>query len=184
MFRNISGNPLACDCNLLWLIPWSSNMSVKLQPPPKCETPSAFRGLLVKKLKVGQDLHCDTPLQPLLELKPDQDQVSWTRNLHTFRIIPKILMFNLFPVGIRRWSPDTAMSSTSCCRWLSDRFRRLACSIARLLGLVWTNPRAKLNWRHQLSWSTEKVSINWDWCTSLIGQWTLGLNFDDTVCYT
>lgn len=75
-FRNISGNPLACDCNLLWLIPWSSNMSVKLQPAPKCETPTAFRGLLVKKLKVGQDLHCDTPLQPLLELKPDQDQVN------------------------------------------------------------------------------------------------------------
>lgn len=77
LFRNITGNPLACDCNLLWLIPWSSNMSVKLQPPPKCETPSAFRGLLVKKLKVGQDLHCDTPLQPLLELKPDQDQVHY-----------------------------------------------------------------------------------------------------------
>lgn len=51
-------------------------MSVKLQPAPKCETPAAFRGLLVKKLKVGQDLHCDTPLQPLLELKPDQDQVK------------------------------------------------------------------------------------------------------------
>lgn len=51
-------------------------MSVKLQPAPKCETPAAFRGLLVKKLKVGQDLHCDTPLQPLLELKPDQDQVN------------------------------------------------------------------------------------------------------------
>lgn len=75
-YRNISGNPLACDCNLLWLIPWSSNMSVKLQPAPKCETPAAFRGLLVKKLKVGHDLHCDTPLQPLLELKPDQDQVK------------------------------------------------------------------------------------------------------------
>lgn len=52
-------------------------MSVKLQPAPKCETPAAFRGLLVKKLKVGEDLHCDTPLQPLLELKPDQDQVRF-----------------------------------------------------------------------------------------------------------
>lgn len=51
-------------------------MSVKLQPAPKCETPTPFRGLLVKKLKVGQDLHCDTPLQPLLELKPDHDQVK------------------------------------------------------------------------------------------------------------
>lgn len=51
-------------------------MSVKLQPAPKCETPAAFRGHLVKKLKIGTDLHCDTPLQPLLELKPEQDQVK------------------------------------------------------------------------------------------------------------
>lgn len=51
-------------------------MSVKLQPAPKCETPAPFRGALLKKLKIGLDLHCDTPLQqPLLELKPDQDQV-------------------------------------------------------------------------------------------------------------
>ncbi|XP_031627751.1 adhesion G protein-coupled receptor A3 [Contarinia nasturtii] len=82
---NISGNPLACDCNLLWLIPWSSNMSVKLQPAPKCESPPVFRGLLVKKLKVGEDLHCDTPLQPLLELKPDQDQVVFEGDRLTLR---------------------------------------------------------------------------------------------------
>lgn len=74
-YRNVSSNPLACDCNLLWLIPWSSNRSVKLKPAPKCETPEIFRGMLVKKLKVGVDLHCDTQV-PLLELKPGQDQVS------------------------------------------------------------------------------------------------------------
>lgn len=31
--------------------------------------------MLVKKLKVGVDLHCDTQV-PLLELRPGQDQVS------------------------------------------------------------------------------------------------------------
>lgn len=74
--RNISGNPLACDCNLLWLIQWSTDMSVKLKSPPRCETPAIFRGMFVRKLKVGEDLHCDTQVQPLLELKPDQDQVG------------------------------------------------------------------------------------------------------------
>lgn len=66
---------MACDCDLLWLIPWSLNMSVKLQPAPKCETPIPFKGQQLKKLKVGDDLHCDTPLEPLLDFKPDQDQV-------------------------------------------------------------------------------------------------------------
>lgn len=51
-------------------------MSVKLKSPPRCETPAIFRGMFVRKLKVGEDLHCDTQVQPLLELKPDQDQVS------------------------------------------------------------------------------------------------------------
>ncbi|CAD7091368.1 unnamed protein product [Hermetia illucens] len=72
---DISGNPLACDCDLLWLVGWSNNMSVKLQPPPKCESPSDFKGSVLKKLKVGSDLHCESPLQPLLELHPDKDQL-------------------------------------------------------------------------------------------------------------
>lgn len=66
---------MACDCDLLWLVPWSLNSRVKLQPQPKCETPSPFKDVLLKKLKIGTDLHCDTPLQPLLELKPNVDQL-------------------------------------------------------------------------------------------------------------
>ncbi|XP_055371243.1 adhesion G protein-coupled receptor A3 [Condylostylus longicornis] len=72
---DISGNPLACDCDLLWLVSWTNIYQVKLQPPPKCETPSPFKGIQLKKLQVGSDLHCESPLQPLLELKPDTDQL-------------------------------------------------------------------------------------------------------------
>lgn len=72
---DISNNPLACDCDLLWLVPWSLNSRVKLQPQPKCETPSPFKDVLLKKLKIGTDLHCESPLQPLLELKPNLDQL-------------------------------------------------------------------------------------------------------------
>lgn len=68
-------------------------MSVKLQPAPKCETPTPFRGLLVKKLKVGQDLHCDTPLQPLLELKPDHDQVK--SYFYFFQFLVFFLFFSI-----------------------------------------------------------------------------------------
>lgn len=77
-------------------------MSVKLQPAPKCETPAAFRGLLVKKLKVGQDLHCDTPLQPLLELKPDQDQVNYAAYIQCIfsSHSQSFISFDVF----RRWS--------------------------------------------------------------------------------
>lgn len=51
--------------------------SVKLQPPPKCETPLPFKGVFLRKLKIGDDLHCDTPLEPLLDFKPETDQVMW-----------------------------------------------------------------------------------------------------------
>lgn len=72
---DISNNPLACDCDLIWLVAWSNTFSVKLYQPPKCETPLDFKGSLLKKLRVGSDLHCESPLQPLLELKPDADQL-------------------------------------------------------------------------------------------------------------
>lgn len=72
-------------------------MSVKLQPAPKCETPAPFRGVLLKKLKIGLDLHCDTPLQPLLELRPDQDQVICyfcVQRKHWTELIFKHFQFN------------------------------------------------------------------------------------------
>ncbi|XP_055842977.1 adhesion G protein-coupled receptor A3 [Episyrphus balteatus] len=72
---DISNNPLACDCDLIWLVAWSNALAVKLYQAPKCETPIDFKGSPLKKLRVGSDLHCESPLQPLLELKPDADQL-------------------------------------------------------------------------------------------------------------
>ncbi|XP_055910342.1 adhesion G protein-coupled receptor A3 [Eupeodes corollae] len=72
---DITNNPLACDCDLIWLVAWSNALPVKLYQTPKCETPIDFKGVPLKKLRVGSDLHCDSHLQPLLELKPDADQL-------------------------------------------------------------------------------------------------------------
>ncbi|XP_059618129.1 adhesion G protein-coupled receptor A3 [Phlebotomus argentipes] len=72
---DISMNPLVCDCNLLWLNPWSANNSVKLQKQPKCESTGTFKGTPIKKLKIGTDLHCESQLQTHLELMPEHDQV-------------------------------------------------------------------------------------------------------------
>lgn len=76
-FRDISNNPLACDCDLMWLLGWSNSHLVKLQPSPKCESED-FKGIYLKKLKVGVDLYCESPLQPILEFIPKQNQVSFT----------------------------------------------------------------------------------------------------------
>ncbi|KAM7347643.1 remoulade [Cochliomyia hominivorax] len=71
---DISNNPLACDCDLMWLLGWSNSHLVKLQPSPKCESED-FKGINLKKLKVGVDLYCESPLQPILEFIPKNNQV-------------------------------------------------------------------------------------------------------------
>ncbi|XP_061386451.1 adhesion G protein-coupled receptor A3 [Musca vetustissima] len=71
---DISFNPLACDCDLMWLVNWSNTRLVKLQPSPKCDSED-FKGIYLKKLKVGVDLYCESPLQPLLEFIPKHNQV-------------------------------------------------------------------------------------------------------------
>ncbi|XP_073834952.1 remoulade [Musca autumnalis] len=71
---DISFNPLACDCDLMWLVNWSNTRFVKLQPAPRCESDD-FKGIYLKKLKVGVDLYCESPLQPLLEFIPKHNQV-------------------------------------------------------------------------------------------------------------
>lgn len=113
--RNISGNALACDCDLLWLIPWSANNKVKLVPAPQCETPLPFNGQLLKKLKIGIDLHCESPLQPLLELKPDQDQVGSDNKNSDIDVI-EIFNFQLVFEGdsftLRCRAPRVAVGAT------------------------------------------------------------------------
>lgn len=75
-FSDISENPLACDCQLIWLPEWAKENGIKLKPPPRCGNP--FKGQPLKKIKIGSDLKCTTPLQEpivLLELKPDIQQL-------------------------------------------------------------------------------------------------------------
>ncbi|XP_034490267.1 adhesion G protein-coupled receptor A3 [Drosophila innubila] len=74
---DLSNNPLACDCGLIWLIAWSNAHEVRLQPAPKCDSPINFRGMPLKKLKVGIDFRCESLLQPLLELVPKQNQIAF-----------------------------------------------------------------------------------------------------------
>ncbi|XP_075159039.1 remoulade [Haematobia irritans] len=71
---DISHNPLHCDCDLIWLVSWSNSRFVKLQPPPKCESED-FKGVPLRRLVVGVDLYCESPLQPLLEFIPKNNQV-------------------------------------------------------------------------------------------------------------
>ncbi|XP_063912971.1 adhesion G protein-coupled receptor A3 isoform X1 [Zophobas morio] len=76
---DISINPLTCDCSLLWLLGWSQKKSVKLVSNPTCNTPPSFKGLLLRKLKVGVDIHCKSPALnngfPIIEMKPQVNQV-------------------------------------------------------------------------------------------------------------
>lgn len=73
---DISDNPLMCDCDLMWLVDWSKNSSVKLVQPLKCESPPLLKGQLIKKIK----LHCNDHTSIYtsengLELKPMHDQI-------------------------------------------------------------------------------------------------------------
>ncbi|XP_065170512.1 LOW QUALITY PROTEIN: adhesion G protein-coupled receptor A3 [Atheta coriaria] len=76
---DISGNPLKCDCSLLWLLDWTKKMTVKLKSNPKCATPPAYFGRALRKIKVGEDIHCKSPAKnrdiPIVDLTPDHSQV-------------------------------------------------------------------------------------------------------------
>lgn len=71
-FSDLTSNPLACDCGIMWI----QNISIKLKPVPKCASPEIFKNTNVKKLRIGQDLHCKQDLDlKILELKPQANQL-------------------------------------------------------------------------------------------------------------
>ncbi|XP_026464964.1 adhesion G protein-coupled receptor A3-like [Ctenocephalides felis] len=74
---DLSANPLKCDCDLIWILDWAQRNSVKLSPGPKCQSPSDFKNSSLKKLKVGIDMHCETPItqQNHVQLNPRYNQV-------------------------------------------------------------------------------------------------------------
>jgi len=77
-FLDVSSNPLACNCELLWLPEYVNNLSIKLKPAPKCATPEEFKNQPVKKIRIGTDIHCQsqsTNSQPQLDLVPDKTQL-------------------------------------------------------------------------------------------------------------
>nr|XP_014098267.1 adhesion G protein-coupled receptor A2 isoform X2 [Bactrocera oleae] len=74
-YLDISNNPLVCNCDLVWLLAWTIDRVVKMQPSPKCESPVYFKDSFLKKLKVGVDLHCESPIQTFLELIPLRNQI-------------------------------------------------------------------------------------------------------------
>lgn len=65
---------------MLWLHDWIQRQSVKLLSNPKCTSPSTFKGRPLRKLKIGDDIHCKSPAGssglPFIELRPDEDQVN------------------------------------------------------------------------------------------------------------
>ncbi|XP_019760183.2 adhesion G protein-coupled receptor A3 isoform X2 [Dendroctonus ponderosae] len=75
---DISNNPLQCDCGLLWILDYASKHSIKLMSNPKCSS-STFKGIPLRKLKVGVDIHCRSAshnsLLPFLDLQPANNQV-------------------------------------------------------------------------------------------------------------
>ncbi|KAF2882773.1 hypothetical protein ILUMI_23397 [Ignelater luminosus] len=76
---DISNNPLTCDCDLLWLLGWIQKTSLKLMSNPKCASPATFKGIALRKLQIGIDIHCKSPAGsrelPVIKLEPNQSQV-------------------------------------------------------------------------------------------------------------
>jgi G protein-coupled receptor 125 len=64
---------------------WIQNISIKLKPVPKCGAPDIFKNTSVKKLRIGQDLHCTKALDPILELKPSLNQLIFEGDSLTLR---------------------------------------------------------------------------------------------------
>ncbi|KAF5273055.1 hypothetical protein FQR65_LT04797 [Abscondita terminalis] len=99
---DISDNPLTCNCELLWLLEWSQNTSVKLISNPRCSSPSTFKGLLLRKLQIGIDIHCKSPAGnrdlPIISLTPDHTQLAFEGDV--LEIICKVpTIFHNFDVS-------------------------------------------------------------------------------------
>ncbi len=95
---DISSNPLACNCELIWLPEYARNMSIRLKPVPKCSTPELFRGMPLKKIQIGIDIHCSqtTHQISLLDLIPDKPQLIFEGDSLTLTCrAPRIAMTSM-----------------------------------------------------------------------------------------
>ncbi|KAF5295990.1 hypothetical protein FQA39_LY12762 [Lamprigera yunnana] len=82
---DISDNPLTCNCELLWLLEWSQKTSAKLISNPRCSSPSTFKGVLLRKLQIGVDIHCKSPAGsrdlPIINLSSAHSQVVFNGDM-------------------------------------------------------------------------------------------------------
>lgn len=62
---------------MLWILEWSILNSVKLISNPRCNSPEPFKNVSLKKLKIGVDIHCKSPIhtQWSIRLNPVENQV-------------------------------------------------------------------------------------------------------------
>jgi hypothetical protein len=130
-FRDLSGNPLICDCELGWLLEWAQNMSVKLTSSPKCGGPPTLRGQPIRKLQLGTDLHCNWPAAgsshgTLLELKPAHSQV-WKQIL-VMRLAVLLLQLvgfgpSWFLYSLQGWENPVSGMFYSHCWWPANAIR-------------------------------------------------------------
>ncbi|XP_018330847.1 adhesion G protein-coupled receptor A3-like [Agrilus planipennis] len=100
---DISNNPLTCDCELLWLLEWTQQQSVKIASNPKCSSPATFKGVPLRKLKIGTDIHCKSPADdkeiPMIDLHLRNDQILFEGDSFRLKCISPFI-------------PDTYQSET------------------------------------------------------------------------
>nr|CAI5862901.1 unnamed protein product [Callosobruchus analis] len=162
---DISQNPLICDCGLLWLLDWSQRKSVKLLSNPKCNSPAAFRGQLLRKLKIGDDILCKSPADnadlPIVDLRPNRDQVVFEGDTLTLQCHA--------PTILDTYEDDSSTVSVSKLEWSWSggdpvgRFPEVSVEGRALpsAGRVWstlTIPR--LSSQHAGTWSCFLLSIH------------------------
>lgn len=90
-FRDISNNPLLCDCDVLWLSEFLQNKSVKFISNPKCTYPKQLKIQYLRKIKPGLHQQCnaltDIEETTTIKIRPNEDQIVFegdSLNLNCF----------------------------------------------------------------------------------------------------
>ncbi|KAL6263919.1 hypothetical protein P5V15_004000 [Pogonomyrmex californicus] len=81
---DLSNNPWKCNCDLYWFSNWIYNSSIKLNPLPKCASPSIAKGQPLKKLRFLEELQCQW-ISPTIEIRPVQNQVVFAGDSITLK---------------------------------------------------------------------------------------------------
>ncbi|XP_020288378.1 adhesion G protein-coupled receptor A3 isoform X2 [Pseudomyrmex gracilis] len=81
---DLTNNPWKCNCDLYWFSDWIYNSSLKLNPPPKCDSPAFLKGQPVKKMRFTEELQCQW-ISPAIEIRPVQNQVVFAGDSITLK---------------------------------------------------------------------------------------------------